>query len=180
MVGRKVYRREKTEEKKIHWEYIGLEALMMEKAHQQQQWSRLRLLFSFKNATIFVCLFNLFTALFILQVFFSASSQRPNSALLRYIKESEEIHRARMLPVHLIRRVREIEKEAYGEPEAVPQKDTKQTAAVDLVSRLNNFRSYSDPGSIKGNYLFSTQLANFCRCSIYTARSLEDKFLVTS
>lgn len=48
----------------------------------------------------------------------------------------------------------EIENEAYGEPEIVEQKDIKQTAAVNLVSRLNNFRSYSDPGSIKGNHRF--------------------------
>lgn len=46
----------------------------------------------------------------------------------------------------------EIEKEAYGEAEIVEEKDIKQqTAAVNLVSRLNNFRSYSDPGSVKGN-----------------------------
>lgn len=126
----------------------------MEKSHQQQQWWRFRWL-TFKNATIIVCLFNLLTALFILQEFLSASpfakfssTQQPNSAPLRYIKESEDMRRA-MMPVDLIKRVREIEKEAYGEPERVEQKDTKQTAAVNLVSRLNNFRSYSDPGSIK-------------------------------
>ncbi|KAL3507472.1 hypothetical protein ACH5RR_032854 [Cinchona calisaya] len=122
---------------------------MMEKAHQIQQWWRFRWL-NFKNATIVVCLFNLLTALFLLQASFGkfSSSHQPNSVLLRYIKESEEIRRA-MIPVDLIKRVREIEKEAHVEPEAVKQKDNKQAAAVDLVSRLNNIRSYSDAGSLK-------------------------------
>ena len=48
--------------------------------------------------------------------------------------------------------MKEIEKEAHVEPEAVKQKDTKQGAASDLVSRLNNLRSYSDAGSLKGNF----------------------------
>lgn len=65
-----------------------------------------------------------------------------------YIKEAEEIRRA-MLPVELIKRVKEIQKEAYVEPDPVQQKDAKQTAAVDLISRLNNYRSYSDSGSVK-------------------------------
>lgn len=47
--------------------------------------------------------------------------------------------------------MREIEKEAHVEPEAVKPKDTKQEAAVNLASRLNNFRSYSDAGSLRGN-----------------------------
>ncbi|XP_027119815.1 uncharacterized protein LOC113765320 [Coffea eugenioides] len=127
---------------------------MMEKAHQVQQWWKLRWL-SFKHATIVVCLFNVLTALFLLQGFLSASSfgkfsssHQSNSVLLRHIKESEEIRRA-MIPVDLIKRVKEIEKEAHVEPEAVKQKDTKQGAASDLVSRLNNLRSYSDAGSLK-------------------------------
>uniref|UniRef100_A0A5B6Z6X2 Transmembrane protein n=1 Tax=Davidia involucrata TaxID=16924 RepID=A0A5B6Z6X2_DAVIN len=117
-----------------------------------QQWLRVR--FSFRNATIVVCFFNLVTVLLLLQGFLSASSNRkfatnqPNSVVLRYIKESEEIRRA-MEPLELIKRVREIEQESYVEPEPVQQKDTKQTAAVDLMSRLNNFRSFSDAASLK-------------------------------
>lgn len=68
--------------------------------------------------------------------------------LLRYIKESEELRRA-MQPLELIRRVREIQREAYIELEAAQEKVTKQSAAVDLISRLNNYRSNSDAGSVK-------------------------------
>uniref|UniRef100_A0A5B6Z5S5 Uncharacterized protein n=1 Tax=Davidia involucrata TaxID=16924 RepID=A0A5B6Z5S5_DAVIN len=117
-----------------------------------QQWWRVR--FSFRNATIIVCFFNVVTVLLLLQGFLSASSNRkfatnqPNLVLLRYIKESEEI-RHTMEPSELIKRVREIEQESYVEPELVKQKDTKQTAAVDLMSRLNNFHSYSDAASLR-------------------------------
>ncbi|XAR62704.1 hypothetical protein NMG60_11017559 [Bertholletia excelsa] len=110
-----------------------------------QSWWKMR--FSFRNATIIVCFFNLVTVLFLLQGFLSASSNRKSAVdrfrldQLKYISESEEIRRA-MEPLELIRRVREIEQEAYVEPEQVEQKDTKQTAAVDLITRLNNFRSY--------------------------------------
>ncbi|VFQ63299.1 unnamed protein product [Cuscuta campestris] len=54
-----------------------------------------------------------------------------------------------MLPVDLIKRVKEIEEEAYIESEAVEHKDGKQGAAVNLISRINNFRSYSDANGIK-------------------------------
>lgn len=50
--------------------------------------------------------------------------------------------------------MREIEQEAYAEPEAVQQKDTKQTAAIDLSKRLKDFRSLNDAASLKGNCLF--------------------------
>ncbi|KAK4405998.1 hypothetical protein Sango_0606300 [Sesamum angolense] len=66
----------------------------------------------------------------------------------RYIKESEDIRRT-MVPLDLIKRVREIRQEVYVETEQIQQKDVKQTAAVDLISRLNNFRSNSDAGSMK-------------------------------
>ncbi|CAK9167385.1 unnamed protein product [Ilex paraguariensis] len=117
-----------------------------------QQWWRKSL--SFKNATIVVCVFNLVIALLLLHGFLSSSSTRkvndsqPDSVQWRYIKESEEIRHA-MEPLELIKRVREIEEEAHVEPEPVQQKDTKQSAAVDLISRLNNVRSYSDAGSQK-------------------------------
>lgn len=51
--------------------------------------------------------------------------------------------------VHL--QVKEIEQEAYTEPETVQQKDTKQTAAVDLSKRLKDFRSINDAASLKGD-----------------------------
>lgn len=50
--------------------------------------------------------------------------------------------------------VREIGEDAYVETAQVVQKDVKQGAAVDLISRLNNFRSYSDAGSNKGDSFF--------------------------
>ncbi|XP_050215584.1 uncharacterized protein LOC126666768 [Mercurialis annua] len=117
-----------------------------------QSW-RLRL--SFKNATILLTLFNLITALFFLQSFlFSSPNNRPsssnqfNSVQLRYIKESEEIRLA-MQPWKLIKRVKEIQNENYAEEETVQQKDTKQTAAVDLSKRLKDLRSVNDAANLK-------------------------------
>ncbi|VFR01565.1 unnamed protein product [Cuscuta campestris] len=118
----------------------------MEKA-QQQQWWKLR--WSYRNATILVSSFNLIAALFFLQSFlFSSSPSTRSTPVERYVKESLEIRRA-MLPVDLIKRVKEIEEEAYIESEAVERKDGKQGAAVNLISRINNFRSYSDANGIK-------------------------------
>ncbi|KAE8076134.1 hypothetical protein FH972_014800 [Carpinus fangiana] len=54
-----------------------------------------------------------------------------------------------MQPLELIKRVREIEQEVYAEPETLQQKDTKQTAAVDLSKRLNDLRSFNDASSLK-------------------------------
>ncbi|KAK3023380.1 hypothetical protein RJ639_044236 [Escallonia herrerae] len=143
------------------WGGGGGRSVRMEKL---QQWWRLR--FSFRNATIVVCIFNLVILLLLLQGFLSASYTRklatnhPSSGSsltlslfihvvrLQYIKESEEIRRA-MEPLELIKRVREIQKEARVESLPVQQKDTKQTAAVDLMSRLNNFRSSTDAASLK-------------------------------
>ncbi|CAK7327331.1 unnamed protein product [Dovyalis caffra] len=67
---------------------------------------------------------------------------------LRYIKESEEMRLA-MQPWKLIKRVKEIEQEAYAEPETVQPKDIKQTAAVDLSKRLQDFRSLNDASGLK-------------------------------
>ncbi|KAF8394218.1 hypothetical protein HHK36_020425 [Tetracentron sinense] len=197
----------------------------------------LRLRFSFRNATIIVCFFNLVTVLLLLQGFLSAASNRKlgrnqsdavnvysllrkvGDSLLfifddmkiflissfcktlwsvfpvipfwhlvhcivasvesldyrcqalsialpvanldeglqhRYIKESEEMRRA-MQPLELIKRViqlvqvREIEQEAHSEPETVQQKETKQTAALDLSKRLKDFRSVTDANNLKGD-----------------------------
>ncbi|KAG4907139.1 hypothetical protein AAZX31_20G073500 [Glycine max] len=118
-----------------------------------QQWWRLR--FSFRNATMVVCFLNIITAIFLLHAFLTSaytrnkfSNANSNSAQLNYIKESEEIRLA-MLPVELIKRVREIEQEVYTEPETAQKKDTKLTAAVDLSKRLKDFRSLNDAASLK-------------------------------
>ncbi|KAK9058431.1 hypothetical protein SSX86_023273 [Deinandra increscens subsp. villosa] len=122
----------------------------MKMTERLQQWcGRAMSRFSFRNATIIVCFLNLITALFLIHGFLSPSnSNRTDSVLLKYIKESEELRRA-MEPVELIKRVREIEREALEEVETVQEKDAKQSAALDLISRLNNHRSYSDVGNQK-------------------------------
>ncbi|KAL8048282.1 hypothetical protein ABFX02_07G054000 [Erythranthe guttata] len=124
----------------------------MEKMQVQQWWRSVKSRLSYKNATIIVCLFNTITVVLLLQGFFFSSSSSniasSNKALQRHIKECEEIRRA-MVPVDLIRRVREITEDEYVGIEEIEAKDVKQTAAMDLVSRLNNYRSYSDSGSTK-------------------------------
>ena len=57
--------------------------------------------------------------------------------------------------------VREIEHEAYIKPKSVEQKEAKQAAAVDLISRLSNYRSYSDSGNLKGNYPITLSHSSF-------------------
>lgn len=52
--------------------------------------------------------------------------------------------------------MREIQQEAYTEPEIVVQKDAKQTAAVDVSKRLKDLRSVNDAASIKGAQIFSS------------------------
>ncbi|KAK8511224.1 hypothetical protein V6N11_046543 [Hibiscus sabdariffa] len=118
----------------------------------QQSW-RFRL--SFKNATIALNIFNLFVAIFLLQRFLSSASSRtksssnqPNSAGFDYIKEAEEM-RIAMQPFKLIERVKEIQQEAYVNPEINQPKDAKQTVAVDLSKRLQDFRSLNDASSLK-------------------------------
>ncbi|KAL6519842.1 hypothetical protein OROMI_032736 [Orobanche minor] len=123
----------------------------MEKLQQRQQWWRsVKSRLSYKNATFVVCLLNIITLLLFLQGFFPYSSSKfasSQKALYRHMKECEDIRRA-MVPVDLIKRVREIGQDVDVETE-LQQKDVKQTAAVDLITRLNNFRSNSDPGSMK-------------------------------
>ncbi|KAL2530266.1 hypothetical protein Fot_23463 [Forsythia ovata] len=119
----------------------------MEKIQPQQWWRVMKLWLSYKNATIIVCLFNIITALLLLQGFLNFPSSS-HKALYRHMKESEDIRRS-MVPKDLIKRVREIEEEAYVETQPVPKKDAKQTAAADLISRLNNFHSNSDAGSVR-------------------------------
>ncbi|KAK9137784.1 hypothetical protein Sjap_008378 [Stephania japonica] len=120
----------------------------MEINPQQPSWWKLR--FSFKNATILVCFFNLITALFLLQAFLSAiklSRDQPD-AEMRYIMEAEEMRRA-MEPLELIKRIREIQQEAYTKIEMVPQKVSKQTAALDLSKRFKDIRALNDANSQK-------------------------------
>ncbi|CAN6201286.1 unnamed protein product [Urochloa humidicola] len=107
---------------------------------------------SYKNATVAVCTFNLLVAALFLHNYFSswtriAGADQFDSAQLRYIWESEELRRA-MEPVDLIRRVKEIEQEAYGEHGMAAQ-DPKQTAAVDLSNRLKDLRAGNDGSSQK-------------------------------
>ncbi|KAL4372187.1 hypothetical protein AHAS_Ahas06G0240700 [Arachis hypogaea] len=54
-----------------------------------------------------------------------------------------------MLPLELIKRVREIEQDVYTESETAQKKDSKQTAAVDLSKRLKDIRSLNDAASLK-------------------------------
>ncbi|OWM91115.1 uncharacterized protein LOC116209664 [Punica granatum] len=119
---------------------------------QPPLWRRMR--FTFRNATMVICSLNLVTALILLHGFFNSYSRsavagtQPNSAILQHIRECEEMRLA-MQPLELIKRVREIQQEAYVEPEAVLQKGTKQAAAVDLSKRLKDFRSFSDATNLK-------------------------------
>jgi len=107
---------------------------------------------SYKNATIAVCAFNLLVSALLLHNSYSSWAGIPggdqfDSAQLRYIWESEELRRA-MEPVDLIRRVKEIEQEAYGDHGMATQ-DPKQTAAVDLSNRLKDLRAGNDGSSQK-------------------------------
>ncbi|KAB2625740.1 hypothetical protein D8674_017400 [Pyrus ussuriensis x Pyrus communis] len=110
---------------------------------------------SFRIATIMMCLLNLITALLLLQGFLSSASSRSelsafhlNSAALRYVRESEEIRFA-MRPLELIKRVKEIQQEAYEKPETAKEKDTRQTVAVDLSKRLKDLHYVNDATSFK-------------------------------
>ncbi|XP_022722063.1 uncharacterized protein LOC111279309 isoform X2 [Durio zibethinus] len=115
-----------------------------------KQSCRLRL--SFKCVTIALNIFNILVALFLLQWFLSSrtklSSIQPNSADFNYVKESQEMRLA-MLPLELIKRVKEIQQEAYAEPKTVQSNDAKQTAAVDLSKRLKDFHFVNDAASLK-------------------------------
>uniref|UniRef100_A0A0E0K6V8 Uncharacterized protein n=1 Tax=Oryza punctata TaxID=4537 RepID=A0A0E0K6V8_ORYPU len=108
---------------------------------------------SYKNATIAVCAINLLACVLLLRNYYSswpriAGGHRFDSAQLRFIWESEELRRA-MEPVDLIRRVKEIEQEAYGEHGMMTQEDAKQTAAVDASKRLQDLRAGNDGSSQK-------------------------------
>ncbi|CAM0943030.1 unnamed protein product [Alopecurus aequalis] len=105
---------------------------------------------SYKNATLALCAINVLAVALLLRNHFSAwprlpGSHRFDSAQLRYIWESEELRRA-MEPVDLIKRVKEIEEEAYGEHGMSTQEDSKQTA-VDLSNRLKDLRQGNDGSS---------------------------------
>ncbi|XP_010542968.1 PREDICTED: uncharacterized protein LOC104816009 [Tarenaya hassleriana] len=123
--------------------------------HQHHNHHPWRLRFSFKNATIVLTVINVLLVVFLLLGFLSSSSSRSgisshqlDSALLRQIKEAEEIRLA-MQPLELIKRVREIEQEVSAEQETEQQKDAKQNTAVDLSKRLKDFRALNDASSLK-------------------------------
>ncbi|KAE8698328.1 AWPM-19-like membrane family protein [Hibiscus syriacus] len=65
-----------------------------------------------------------------------------------YVKEAEDM-RIAMQPFKLIERVKEIQQKVYTDPETIQPKDSKQTAAVDLSKRLQDFRSINDASSLK-------------------------------
>ncbi|XP_011627061.1 uncharacterized protein LOC18444211 isoform X2 [Amborella trichopoda] len=68
---------------------------------------------------------------------------------LRYIRESEAIRRA-MVPLELIKRVKEIQQEPYIQPETVVQrKAPKQNSASDLSKRLKDLQALNDANSKK-------------------------------
>ncbi|XP_061987190.1 uncharacterized protein LOC133705821 [Populus nigra] len=137
----------------IHHSIVKKKKKKKKKMETQHSW-RLRL--SFKNATIVMTVLNIVTVLFLLKGFLSSPSTRNNklapdsfnSVELSYIKESEEMRLA-LQPWKLIKRIKEIEQEAYAEPETVQHKDMKQTAAVDLSKRLQDIRSVNDVSSFK-------------------------------
>lgn len=54
-----------------------------------------------------------------------------------------------MEPLELIKRIKEIEQEAFHEPETEVQQLPKQTAAVDLSKRLKDLRAMNDANSLK-------------------------------
>ncbi|XP_020596217.1 uncharacterized protein LOC110036170 [Phalaenopsis equestris] len=110
-------------------------------------WWRMRL--SYRNATIVLCFLNVVAAVFLLRGFFSfadkriARANKSDIARTRYIMESEQIRRS-MEPMDLIKRIKEIEEEAYTEPGGETKQVPKQTAAVDLSKRLNDLRAMND------------------------------------
>ncbi|KAB2625573.1 hypothetical protein D8674_017233 [Pyrus ussuriensis x Pyrus communis] len=70
------------------------------------------------------------------------------SPQFRYVRESEEIRFA-MRPLELIKRVKEIQQEAYEKPETTKEKDTRQTVAVDLSKRLKDLHYVNDATSFR-------------------------------
>ncbi|EPS73795.1 hypothetical protein M569_00962, partial [Genlisea aurea] len=104
---------------------------------------------SYKNATILLCFINLIAALSLIRAVLHST---PRAALARNMKESEDARRS-MIPWDLITRVREIREEvSVDEVESVlhQQKEAKQNNAGNLmISRLNNFHSYSDSANVR-------------------------------
>ncbi|KAL9364181.1 hypothetical protein Peur_042054 [Populus x canadensis] len=146
-------------EKKKHHRSIIHHSIVKKKKKKMETQHSWRLRLSFKNATIVMTVLNIITVLFLLKGFLSSPSTRNNklapdsfnSVELSYIKESEEMRLA-LQPWKLIKRclqIKEIEQEAYAEPETVQHKDMKQTAAVDLSKRLQDIRSVNDVSSFK-------------------------------
>ena len=65
--------------------------------------------------------------------------------------------------------MKEIQQEAYTGPDKVQQKETKQTAAVDLSKRLKDFRSLNDAASLKGE---EDCLSPYAHTRVYTQSAI--------
>ncbi|KAL4190568.1 hypothetical protein AMTRI_Chr07g76410 [Amborella trichopoda] len=122
---------------------------------------------SYRNATVLLCFFNVVTIILLLQCMFAPSNKkftknRYESVQLRYIRESEAIRRA-MVPLELIKRVKEIQQEPYIQPETVVQrKAPKQNSASDLSKRLKDLQALNDANSKKGTMTFCCYIPSFC------------------
>ncbi|KAJ4783122.1 hypothetical protein LUZ62_034368 [Rhynchospora pubera] len=110
---------------------------------------------SYKNATIALCFFNLVATLFLLLRGHASlshrrlsSSRHLSSAQIKYIWESEELRRV-MEPLDLIKRIKEIEREAYADVDVETENAEKQTAAVDLSKRLQDMRAVNEANNQK-------------------------------
>ncbi|OAY75826.1 uncharacterized protein LOC109727050 [Ananas comosus] len=113
-----------------------------------------RMRVSLKNATMAVCFLNVVASALLFHRLYGGASPRRSfahhltNAQLRYISESEELRLA-MEPVDLIRRIKEIEQEAYAEPEGETEQAPKLSAAADLSRRLKDRRAVNDADSQK-------------------------------
>ncbi|CAN6486083.1 unnamed protein product [Victoria cruziana] len=103
--------------------------------------------FSYKNATVLVCFFNIVIAILLLHSFFGRSGRR--FSLSRGAWEAEAMRRA-MEPLELMKRVKEIQEEVSRQQEIVAASTgQKQGAASDLSKRLKDFQALNDANSKK-------------------------------
>ncbi|KAJ4909516.1 hypothetical protein Rs2_04137 [Raphanus sativus] len=82
------------------------------------------------------------------EVFLQEGNNSSDYPRLRYIKEAREIRLA-MQPLELIKRVKEIQQEAFAGRETEQQKDVKQNTAVDLAKRPKAFLPTNEESSLK-------------------------------
>ncbi|PWA90788.1 hypothetical protein CTI12_AA097050 [Artemisia annua] len=79
--------------------------------------------------------------------------------------------------VVLARNVREIEREGGDEIETGKVKDAKQVAALDLISRLNNHRSYSKSNKQKGKFVYVCCFGNRICFAWVTVLNVYDNYV---